>query len=101
MVIVGIQNSIAYFTAESSVENVFTIGNVKIELTETKWDSNMEHIIDANASFDKNPVVKNVGYNPAYVRLSVNVSHVSNLQNAINKTGFVPKDLFGGEKNHA
>ncbi len=50
MVIVGIQNSIAYFTAENSVENVFTIGNVKIELTETKWDSNMEHIIDANAS---------------------------------------------------
>ena len=66
--------SLAYFTAEDSAENVFTVGNVKIDLTEPKWDT------DGNAdapevypgeSLAKDPTVKNIGKNPCFVRISV------------------------------
>lgn len=67
--------TLAYFTDETEVkENVFTVGNVDIELTEPKWDG--EGSKDAPQVYPgeklaKDPTVTNVGENPCFVRVKV------------------------------
>lgn len=67
--------TLAYFTDFTETkENVFTVGNVDIELTEPNWDST--GVEDApqvypGESLDKDPTVANVGANPCFVRVKV------------------------------
>ena len=66
--------SLAYFTAEDSAENVFTVGNVAIDLTEPKWDATgKEEAEDVypGEPLAKDPTVTNTGKNPCFVRISV------------------------------
>ena len=66
--------SLAYFTAEDSAENVFTVGNVAIDLTEPKWDATgKEEAEDVypGEPLAKDPTVTNTGKNPCFVRVSV------------------------------
>ena len=72
--ILGIGGTLAYFTAEDSVDNVFTIGNVDIDLQEPNWDSSGSK--DAEDAYPgeplaKDPKVVNVGANPCFVRIKV------------------------------
>ncbi len=75
MSIAIVGTSLAYFTADDEKENTFTVGNVKIELTEEKWDKAVENTENENMypgqTIDKDPVVTNIGNNPAFVRVSV------------------------------
>lgn len=87
-------SSIAYFNSKDTADNVFTVGNVKIELTEEHWDPEKEHIISAKASFKKEPIVKNTGSNDAYVRLKVNVSDYDLISEACGDIDL--KTLFDG-----
>ena len=87
-------SSIAYFNSKDTADNVFTVGNVKIELTEDPWDPDEEHIISAKASFEKEPIVKNTGSNDAYVRLRVNVTDYDLISEACG--GIDLKSLFDG-----
>ncbi len=72
---ITIGGSLAYFTAEDEKENTFTVGNVKIELSEEKWDEAVENKENENMYpgqvIDKDPVVTNIGKNPAFIRVSV------------------------------
>ena len=73
VVIVG--SSLAYFTANDEKKNTFTVGNVKIEIVEEKWDEAVEAEENKDMypgqTIDKDPVVNNIGKNPAFIRVSV------------------------------
>ena len=63
--------AVAYFTDQDTKNNVFTVGNVALELNE-------EHFTDgqlarAEVRLDKDPAVKNTGKNDEYVFLEVKV----------------------------
>ncbi|MBE6111934.1 MAG: hypothetical protein E7195_02785 [Peptococcaceae bacterium] len=66
--------TLAYFTDTVKKENVFTVGNVDIELTEPNWDASGSE--DAPEVYPgerlaKDPTVENIGKNPCFVRVSV------------------------------
>lgn len=67
--------TLAYFTDETEVkENVFTVGNVDITLTEPKWDANGSEDapeVYPGEKLAKDPTVTNVGENPCFVRVKV------------------------------
>lgn len=63
--------SLAYFTDSEKKDNVFTVGNVSIELTEPNWDKEEVDDIYPGESLAKDPTVKNDGSNPCFVRIKV------------------------------
>ena len=76
MMVVG--GTLAYFTADDAATNVFTVGDVKIELTEPLWEeklngaSRLENIYPG-MPITKDPMVTNIGSNPAFVRVKVEI----------------------------
>ena len=62
--------TLAYFSDKETTTNVFTVGNVEIELTETKWAGEVTDVFPGQ-KLEKNPCVKNVGANPCFVRIKV------------------------------
>lgn len=75
-------SSIAYFTSKDQVSNTFTVGNVKIQLTEPKWVPTDQHVIMPATEFEKDPTVKNIGKNDAYIRVNVKISDYAAIQGA-------------------
>lgn len=66
--ILAVGGTLAYFTAEDEAENVFTLGNVNIELEEEfEQYSQLVPGLDIN----KDVWVKNTGSMPAYVRVHI------------------------------
>lgn len=99
MVAILAAGSFAYFTDNDSKDNVFTVGNVDITLTEDKWCANGEEANDVypGEALPKNPVVHNVGANPCFVRVSVTGLDCLGADNMITyetgyKTGVLGKD---------
>jgi len=89
-----IGGAVAYFTDTKSVTNVFTIGDVEIELTEPSWvttDENHNNVPDAAESrtpgqtIAKDPTIDNVGTNDAYIFAKVEAPCT---------TDATPKELF-------
>ena len=83
LLIVAIVTGInAYFTSTKTATNVFTIGNIQINLTEgDTWDAavasgeapaSAQNIVPGQ-HIAKAPNVENIGANPAYVYLKVYV----------------------------
>ena len=71
LTIIGLGGLFAYLTDTDQKTNVFTIGSIKIELTETNWNpSNGENILPGQP-ISKNPKINNIGNNPAYVYIKV------------------------------
>ena len=65
LTIIGLGSLFAYLTDTDQKTNVFTIGSIKIELTETNWNpSNGENILPGQP-INKNPKINNIGNNPA------------------------------------
>lgn len=76
----------AYLTDTKTVDNTFTMGNVKITLDETNVNDPEGDRVTRNtynvypgAVVTKDPIVHNVGKNAAYIRATVNVSNWMNL----------------------
>lgn len=63
--------TLAYFTDSDQAENVFTVGNVKIELNENNWVEENALLVYPGESVAKDPTVANTGNNPCYVRVKV------------------------------
>lgn len=63
--------TMAYFTDTDSATNVFTIGNIDIELDEPSWDEDAAKNALPGVTYEKDPVVKNVGDNDAYVLIEI------------------------------
>lgn len=79
----------AYLTDTKTVDNTFTMGNVKITLDETNVNDPEGDRVTRNtynvypgAVVTKDPIVHNVGANAAYIRATVNVSNWMNLVGA-------------------
>lgn len=81
--VIAVSGVVAYLTDTETATNNFTIGNVDIELIEPSWDdatdTNKNDVPDfaenlvSNQTVAKDPKVKNVGNNKAYVYLTVEV----------------------------
>lgn len=72
--ILAIGGTLAYFTDTKEATNTFTVGNVKITLTEPEW--NKDGVKDAPEVYPgeplaKDPTVTNTGANPCFVRIKV------------------------------
>ena len=79
----------AYLTDTKTVDNTFTMGNVKITLDETNVNDPTGDRVTSNAYnvypgavVTKDPIVHNTGKNAAYIRATVNVSNWMNLVGA-------------------
>lgn len=79
----------AYLTDTETVNNTFTIGDVKIKLDETNIKNPAGDRVTFNtydiypgAVVTKDPIVHNIGKNAAYIRATVNVSNWMNLVTA-------------------
>jgi len=72
--VLAVGGTLAYFTATKTATNTFTVGNVKIDLTEPMWDT--EGSVDAPEAYPgeplaKDPTITNTGANPCVVRIKV------------------------------
>lgn len=66
--------TLAYFSDTKTATNTFTVGNVKISLTEPKWVSSGS--VDAPEAYPgeplaKDPTITNTGANPCVVRIKI------------------------------
>ena len=85
VLLICIGGILAYFSDTKTAENIFTVGNVKISLTETGWtvdNDGKAHSSDSNASklmpnttIAKTPIVTNTGTNDAYIFLKVEIPY--------------------------
>ena len=70
----GVGATLAYLIDKDSATNTFTVGNVKIELTEEQWDkvgkAEAAEVYGGEA-LAKDPTVTNTGKNPCFVRIKV------------------------------
>lgn len=69
-----IGGTLAYFTDTKDATNTFTVGNVKIELTEPNWEGNGSKDapeVYPGEALAKDPTVTNDGANPCFVRVKV------------------------------
>lgn len=67
--IAAVGASLAYFTDQKTAQNIFTIGNVEIELTEPGWTDGAKLLPGVPA--EKDPTVTNTGLAPCLVRVNV------------------------------
>lgn len=72
----------AYFTDAGDLTNTFTIGEVKLELTEPNYPGNNSDDvknITPGAEIEKDPIISNIGKNGEYVFLTVTVPYAEDL----------------------
>ena len=92
--------SISYFTSQDSQDNVMTVGDVDITLTEEPWNPEEEHIITAGAVWEKEPVITNTGDNAAYVRIHLKINNISLIEGAAKgQDAGLPASLLDGTLN--
>lgn len=77
----SIGGMLAYFTDTDTKTNTFTVGNVDITLEEPKWDADVEHVLMPGTTFAKDPTVKNVGSESAYMFLTIDLNKYVSLLN--------------------
>lgn len=84
--VASVLGTLAYLTDTRTVENTFTMGDVKIKLDETDVNdpegdrvTENDYEVYPGAIVTKDPIVHNVGANGAYIRATVNVSDWMNL----------------------
>ncbi len=87
--VASVLGTLAYLTDTRTVENTFTMGDVKIKLDETNVNNpegdrvtENDYEVYPGAVVTKDPIVHNVGANGAYIRATVNVSDWMNLVGA-------------------
>lgn len=77
----AVGNTLAFFTDKGEVNNVVTMGNVAITLTEPQFKDSTDGTYSVEFMpgdvITKDPTVTNTGSNDAYVRCKVSVENVS------------------------
>ena len=68
---------LAYLTDTNQKTNVFTVGSIKINLTEANWNSTNGQDIIPGDVISKDPKIDNVGKNSAYVYMKVEQPNVT------------------------
>ena len=73
--ILAIGGTIAWLTDNEEAVNKVTIGHVDIEVNET-WENGVDgQNVAPGVEVAKDPTVKNIGKNPAYIRVRVEISN--------------------------
>ena len=68
----AIGGTLAYFTDTAApVENVFTVGNVKIAIEEKNWNAENAKNVFPGQTLAKDPKVKNTGNNSCFIRAKI------------------------------
>ena len=78
--VILVSGAFAYLTDTDNKTNTFTMGSVNIELTEPNWNPTNGEDLWAGKVMPKDPTVKNVGINDAYVYMMVEVPKASSLK---------------------
>lgn len=88
--------TLAYFTDKTEAKpNTFTVGNVKIDLTEDKWVANADHTLVPGKFYDKNPTITvDAGSQDAYVFLKLDLNKYVSLINLMGVDAY--KNHIGG-----
>lgn len=87
--------TLAYFTDTKSADNTFTVGKVKIDLTETAWHDNDDHTLVPGKFYDKNPTIKvDANSQDAYVFLKLDLNKYVSLINLMGVDAY--KNNIGG-----
>ena len=76
LAVLAISGISAYSTDGDTATNTFTVGKVEIDLQESNWDPDNATAITPKQEFQKDPKVKNIGNNEAFVFLEVVVPYV-------------------------
>lgn len=90
--VAAIGGTLAYFTDSDAESNVFTMGSVEIDLSESNWTAPANTV--PGVSYAKNPVVENTGTNDAWIRVDVTLSDATAFQVAANKYSLDIKSMF-------
>lgn len=89
--------TLAYFTDTDDADNVFTVGNVSIDLTEPNWaGEGSEDALEAypGEALAKDPTVTNDGKNPCFVRVKVTgLDSFGTIGDIIYRTDYVDNKL--------
>ncbi len=75
--IILIGGVMAYFTDKKEMTNIFTVGNIRITLTEPNFDSVEAGKLAPNKIVAKDPTITNVGTNDAYIFAKVEIPYYS------------------------
>lgn len=107
LVVASILGTMAYLTAEDSVTNTFTVGNVAIKLDEAETNEqgviqgdervkgNKYHLIPGH-TYSKDPMVTVLkGSEESYIRLQVSITNAKELDKIFDP-GAIMTDLFAG-----
>ena len=71
ILIIGLGSLYAYLTSTDHKSNIFTVGSIKISLTEPNWNPNNAIDFLPGDSISKDPKINNIGKNAAYVYIKV------------------------------
>ena len=77
LAVLAISGISAYFTDGDTATNTFTVGKVEIDLQEPSWNPDIATAITPKEEFPKDPKVKNIGENDAFVFLEVVVPYAN------------------------
>ncbi len=69
MATLAVGMTLAYFTSQDVKTDTLTVGNVKIELSQTRPEKTT--LVYAGEAIKQDPTVKNIGTNPCFVRIKV------------------------------
>lgn len=70
LIVVG--STLAFFTSQGKVDNIVTMGNVNISLTEPNYKDS--GIVVPGQTIVKDPTVQNTGSNTAYIRCKIDIT---------------------------
>lgn len=90
VLVLSIGGVLAYFSDVDTKTNVFTVGQVSIQLTEPTWVSTGQaaaQIVLPNQMIDKDPSITNDGNNAAYVFIKVSIPKTTVVIEAENGSG--------------
>ena len=99
LMFVGVSGILAYQTDSEVSDNVFTVGRVKIDLTEPAYPGNDSDDVKDQLGFQetaKNPTVTNTGINDAvvFIKMTVPVENVVTINDDGTKNESARQELF-------
>ena len=92
--------ALSYLISSKSRDNIFTIGIVRLDLSEENYpDDPEDRILPPKGVIDKDPKIKNIGTNNAYVFLKITVPLcevriVDEQTKKINRSGKEYREVF-------
>ena len=82
VILIAVGGVFAYLQDTDTKTNIFTVGRVKIELTEPNFVEENAQDVRPGDEVNKNPQIKNIGTNAAYVYMKVEEPYIEQTNNS-------------------